>query len=643
MIDYAIYNLIKILGFFAKILPVGLTFFLGRRLGDILYYFDIKHKAVAYSNIKMACGSRLSTCNLSKLTHEFYRTFGQNLIEIFLIPSVNKKYLDKYIKIEGLENIFSALKEGKGVILLGAHAGSWELSNIICSYLGFPFNLLVGEQLKYPRVAGLLNSYRIKRGCKIINRQGQTKKIIEALSNNETIGMTIDQGGKNGILVDFFGRSASMSTGAVRLALKYGCAVIPVLFLRLKGPYIKITIKPSFKLDKTNDSNKDIQGNLQKLISIFEKHIAEHPKEYLWTYKIWKYSDTRNILVLNDGRVGHLRQSQAVADIVMRGLEEKGIKPSIVYADIRFKKKVSQVLLGFEGCFSGKYRCQGCLWCLRRYLSPETYSFLTKEKVDVVISCGSSVSAVNFLIARENLAKSIVILKPSTLGMGRFDLVIMPRHDKPPKRRNVVVTEGALNLINEEYLVRQKEEFLKQFNYKPSGICIGLLVGGDAKNFNLKPNIVSCVAGQLKRILEKSNAELLITTSRRTPQSIENLVKSEFNAYQRCKIMIVANEKNYSHAVGGILSLSQIILTSPESISMISEAVSSGKHVVVFKAPGLDRKHRKFLDYFAKKKYIYLTKANSLESIIEKIRLDKPEVNHLKDTALVREAIEKII
>jgi len=201
-------------------LPASAALFIGRRLGELFYVFDVRHRAIAYVNLKTAFGDKFSPCALSKITKDFYRAYGQNILEIFLIPKVDKKYIKRYVNIEGFDNIVEAFKKGKGVILLGVHAGSWELSNIICANLGFPFSLFVRAQ-KFPRLNALLNLYRAQKGCKLIQRQNETRQLIQELKANSSMGMTVDQGGRNGMLVKFFGRTASMSTGAVRLGLKY--------------------------------------------------------------------------------------------------------------------------------------------------------------------------------------------------------------------------------------------------------------------------------------------------------------------------------------------------------------------------------------------------------------------------------------
>ena len=238
-----------IFGFIVTFTPIFLSCFLARRIGGLLYYLDYKHRAVAYSNIKTAFGAKLSPKQLARLTREFYRNFGQNLIEVFFIPMVNKKYIEKYISFEGLQYVDEAFKKKKGVILLGVHAGSWELSNIICANLGFSFSVFVREQ-KFTRLNALLNSYRRQKGCKLIERQNQTRQLIEALKNNEAIGLTADQGGSLGELVTFFGKDASMATGALKLALKYDSVILPAYYTRVKGPYIKTVIDRPLKSRK---------------------------------------------------------------------------------------------------------------------------------------------------------------------------------------------------------------------------------------------------------------------------------------------------------------------------------------------------------------------------------------------------------
>ena len=73
--DYLSYILFKAFAFVIRNTPKRLGLFLGRRIGECFYYFDLKHKSIAYSNIKAAFGKELPPCSLSNITREFYRYF----------------------------------------------------------------------------------------------------------------------------------------------------------------------------------------------------------------------------------------------------------------------------------------------------------------------------------------------------------------------------------------------------------------------------------------------------------------------------------------------------------------------------------------------------------------------------------------
>lgn len=609
---------------------MGVSFFLGRRLGDLFYHFDFKHRAVAYNNIRMAFLNKLPLPEIERILKNFYRAFGQNFIEIFLIPRVDRRYTDKYVTIDGMAHIREGFLKKRGMILLSVHAGDWEFTNIISANTGVPYNLFVREQ-KFPRLNALIGVYRRQKGCKVIQRENQTRQLIQVLRDNEGIGMSLDQGGKNGIAIKFFGKAASMASGAVRIALKYNTPIFPVFITRVNGPYLKIMIDPAFEAGKTGDPQRNLKENLEKLVRIFEGYIERYPQEYLWSYKIWKYSNQRKILILNDAKAGHLRQSQALAGIVKNYFADKGITTEVEVIEPGFKNKLSRFIFSTAVYFGGRYAYRIYLWCLKNFLSGDTFDALIKLKPDLVISSGSSLAALNVLLSRYNLCRSIASMRPSFLPAKNFDLVVMPRHDHPPRKKNIVVTEGALNLSAPS----QPQE--------AAGNSIGLLIGGDAKNFAFSAQDIREVAGQVKSAAQKLNMDILVTTSRRTSPEIESVVKQEFADYPACKLLVIANEKNIPGVVANISGSSKVIVVSPESISMVSEAAASGRYAVVFNAAGLGIKHRRFLENLCAKRYIYLSGTNDLGKVIENIWLNKPGVNILNDNSVVKEAIKKIL
>ncbi|MFA5436948.1 MAG: ELM1/GtrOC1 family putative glycosyltransferase [Candidatus Omnitrophota bacterium] len=630
LIDYLGCILFKVFGPLFRAMPLSLSFFLGRRLGDFFYYFDSKHKAIAYANIKKVFGFSMSSSGLSRLTRDFYQSFGQSIIEVFLIPLINQNYIDKYITIEGKDKVSEAFKKKKGVILVSVHAGSWELANIISSNLGFPFSMFIRQQ-GLPRLNELLNDYRKQKGCRIISREGGLKEAIKALNNNEAIGMTVDQGGSAGLLIDFFGLPASIPKGAVKLALRHEAVLIPIFFARVNGPKIKVWAGEEVSLSASEDEGVDIRDNLRKIIAIFEDFIFNNPKEYLWTYKIWKHSNKKKILILSDGRAGHLHQSEAVAREAQRVLARRNIQSEIEKVEVSFRNNFRRIFLNLFPV------------CLSKSLSLDSFRAVSNISADIIISAGSSLSGVNFLLSRENLSKSIVIMRPAFLGPKKFSLAIVPRHDLPAKRKNVVVTDAALSLIDEEFLDIESKKLAASKGLNKDRLYIAVLVGGNSKRFKLSSNSIVKLMAQLKSLSLSLNAEILLTTSRRTPKEVEEIIKRELEGFYAVKLMVIANETNIPEAIGGILGLSSIVISTPESISMVSEAVNSRKYVFIFDAPGLSLKHKRFLKYLTERKYIYRDEIDNLGNRIKDIWATKPVLPSLSDTQLLNQALNKIL
>src|SRR5207248_3231303 len=151
------------------------------------------------------------------------------------------------------------------------------------------------------------------------------------------------------------------------------------------------------------------------------------------------------------------------------------------------------------------------------FLTKESFEKIMSLKADVIVSCGSSLAGINNLLASEQQAKSICILKSGLLSSKRFDLVIMPQHDHPQKDDNVVITTGAPNLITPEYLEQQSRALLNRYSHlKLRGrLKIGVLIGGDTKDYFLSEQNVKLVINQIKQVADEINADILLTTSRR--------------------------------------------------------------------------------------------------------------------------------
>ncbi|MBU1007050.1 MAG: mitochondrial fission ELM1 family protein, partial [Candidatus Omnitrophica bacterium] len=213
------------------------------------------------------------------------------------------------------------------------------------------------------------------------------------------------------------------------------------------------------------------------------------------------------------------------------------------------------------------------------------------------------------------------------------DLVILPRHDAPKiPRSNILVTDTAPNRI-----VPGPEAQ----GSKLKGI--GILIGGDAKNFELKKEDVEKVISGILKISDDEGLDIFISTSRRTSPEIGNYLKEKLAGNKRCRLLVIANENNTQGVVRDILSACDIVIVSPESVSMISEAVSSGRHVVVFTGSPLKGKYAKSVASLRSGGYLKSVPPDDIYGILRSLLTEKPPVTKIEDRNAIIKKLEAII
>ena len=174
-----------------------------------------------------------------------------------------------------------------------------------------------------------------------------------------------------------------------------------------------------------------------------------------------------------------------------------------------------------------------------------------------------------------------------------------------------------------------------------------MLIGGDAKNFRLTLETVKKVVENILKISEEMDRDIFITTSRRTSPEIESYLKDKLSNNTRCKVLIIANEKNPEDMMQKIFDSSEVVIVSPESISMISEAASSGRHVVVFKDKRQETRDKgKYgiaIDNLEEQGYINTAAPEDVYNKVRQILTKRPAVKMLDNRKGIVERLKEIV
>jgi KDO2-lipid IV(A) lauroyltransferase len=647
LIDLIAYIIVRLLNKVFSLIPISISLWFGRHMGRLAFFFNRRRRVIAYANLKAAFAKEKSPQELKGITKRVYQNMVQTFIEVLNLTKINKKYVDRYVDVVNFQRLKNAGKSGRGAILLTAHFGDWELSSLVSSVIGFPITVLVREQ-KMKRLNELLNQLRESNGCKVIRKGMSVKNILKALYGKNIVGILSDQdAGKKGMFVDFFGRPASCHTGPFEMAKHTGSLILPNFNVRTGGPYHKLYIEEYIDF-KTTKSPDDVRENLQKFTKLLESYIRKYPDQWLWLHKRWKSTPVRTILILSDGKAGHLNQSIAIASQIQKARTTQGYNiddTKVEIVDIKYKNKFSKTLLSICAAFA-TWRCQGCMRCMKFCLTGETYEKLMKTYSDFVVSCGSAAAPVNIYMSKENDAKNVIVMKPDIfMGLRKFGLAMIPQHDMPPNRKNVVTTMLAPNPVSCEKLKSDGEK-LKGLTKIEKETVVGMLIGGDNPEFSLtRENIDNAIDNVLK-FCERVDAEILVTTSRRTSPEVEKAIRQKLDGNKRCKLVVIANDKNYDYVVGGILDLSSILVVSGESISMVSEAISSGKRVAVFmpeKKTARISKHERAFASLKRAEYITYSKPEHLEIFLYKLWGNETPPKQLSDNDKIFTAVRRLI
>lgn len=259
----------------------------GKLLGLLFYSLAIPHRRLVRRNLQF-CYPEWSAKEIRELSRRIFMNFGITLVEMLQCTFMSHEEVLKALRVEGEENFNKAFKSNRGIVIVSAHMGNWEVGLHITNYYGKPM-LGVAAKTRYGWANILLSRSRNRLGNTIIDKKGALPKITEGLRRGEVIGMLIDQSRrKHGVEVTFFGRKATASPAAALLALRCNSLVLPAFCVRRSDGQLTIQVKTPFELTRTGDLRSDIQSNTQRMIDVVEEMVRTYPDQWFWLLKPWK-------------------------------------------------------------------------------------------------------------------------------------------------------------------------------------------------------------------------------------------------------------------------------------------------------------------------------------------------------------------
>jgi len=294
MLELPLYYLLRLLASLAQRLPLELVLYLGELIGIGTYYIVTDKKRIALKNLRAALGKEYNEHQLKHIFREMARNLGRSMMEFLRFPAMTPKDIEQHIKFTGLEHLEKARAQGKGVFILTAHFGNWELYARALVFKGYPLNIVTKHLINRVLNRFWLD-YRRRAKVNALYWKGSLAEIVRRLRNNELMGFVLDQNTKRkeGVFVNFFGRPACTIPSLATLAQRLGTPVVPGFIIRENKAYHRIVFEPPLVFQKRGTLNETIVHNTQIYTGVIERYIRAYPDHWAWVHRRWKTKPLR--------------------------------------------------------------------------------------------------------------------------------------------------------------------------------------------------------------------------------------------------------------------------------------------------------------------------------------------------------------
>ena len=265
------------------LLPHRAALGVGRLLGYLVHLFARERRAIVRRNLEL-CFPELPIAERDALARQHFAALGMSVIEMGLGRWASDATMLKLSTLENLEIFRAAASRGRGVILLGAHFTTTEISGRAVRLAGVPFDA-VFRRNRSEFITELLRTGR-ERSAEATIEKREIKLMVRRLRAGGTVWYAPDQSykRKGAEVVPFFGVPTMHMTATATLARLGNAVVVPFLPRRTADGSYVLRFLPPFENFPSDDPIADVM----RYVHILEDHIRLCPEQYFWIHRKFK-------------------------------------------------------------------------------------------------------------------------------------------------------------------------------------------------------------------------------------------------------------------------------------------------------------------------------------------------------------------
>lgn len=272
--------------FLSRILPRSLAYRVAERLAVGYARRQTSEFTSVRANLERIHrwrGEPLSAEASETLALRTYKEFGLYLVDFFRASGMKAEDLQRRVHTDHVEYLRQAQEAGRGIIVVTAHLGNWELGGALLHAMGLPVHAVVQPQ-RMPRLSHLLDAQRRRRGVRVLPLGHSALSLVRCLRRGEVVALLADRDfTRHHQTLDFFGRSVHLPLGAAWLSLRTGAPILPAFLVREDHATFRLHVHPPI----WPEHQSGVTTIMCKLRDILQEEISAAPAQWFIFHDFW--------------------------------------------------------------------------------------------------------------------------------------------------------------------------------------------------------------------------------------------------------------------------------------------------------------------------------------------------------------------
>jgi len=269
-------------------LPLSAARGFGAALGALIGALGIRRQTVA-RNLSLVFPA-LSEQQRRRIAQRCYRHFGAMTCDTIALSRLDAVGLCKRLTLVGWERLAEAESHGRGLLVLSAHLGNWEVAARPVGLYRGPFHVVV-RPFNNPLVYRYMERERERFGERQIAKRGAAKQLFRVLREGGKAGVVMDQRVRpgQGIVLPFLGHPALVTPLPASVALRTGAPAVTIVAWPEPGGRYRVEIgEPIVPAADGNHGDEAVAALTSRYLAALEADIRRRPEQWLWMHRRWR-------------------------------------------------------------------------------------------------------------------------------------------------------------------------------------------------------------------------------------------------------------------------------------------------------------------------------------------------------------------